>query len=77
MFPEDEALSTELELTRRFTLSERLAVEMSLRPGGMQVSWEPDIPAELSDNELAAYTSARNQMIALFLDSEISMERVK
>lgn len=55
---------TEQASRKTFRLSDRLVVEITAGPAGLTVEWDPEMPAELADEELQNYRKARNEMLA-------------
>lgn len=55
---------TERAVMKTYRLSARLSVTMTVGPAGFVVEWNPDLPAQLTAEELSAYRAARTGLLA-------------
>ena len=57
-------LNSEAAISIVYRLSARLSVTMTVGPAGFVVEWEPDLPTQLTAEELHAYRGARAELLA-------------
>ena len=56
-------VKTEFAESKTFRLSKRLTVEVTVGACGLLCEWTPSLPKRLTGGEMAAYRSARDQML--------------
>lgn len=57
-------MKSDITVSRRANLSDRLAVELTVSANGVVAEWDPALPADVTPRELRRYIAVRSRCVA-------------